>query len=1023
MNRSPPGNRSPTGGGTRRWGWGRVPEQQDRARIGTAPERREEQRPLLASRLTPTVPPEPVVARPRLLRRLDEGRAGPVTLVAAPAGWGKTTLLASWVRLTEPGPAPSPAWVSVEAGDDGDRLWAYLAAALRTATGAADDDLVTPLPTGPPRPDQLELLAAGLAAAEQPVLLVLDDLHRITDPAALTGLEFLLRHSEQRLHLVIGARAGLPLALHRLRLAGELTEVGPDELAFTDDEVADLLTAHGAALPAAAVRRLRERTGGWPAALRIAALALRDQPDPERWVGQFGGDQPEIAGYLHEEVLAAIDPADRDLLRRTALAETVCADLAEALTGRADAGRALADLAGAGGLLHPEGTRPPWYRCDPLLADLLRAELARLPADEVRELHVRAADWYAGAGRPVDGLRHALAAGRWNLAGDLFVAHWPELTRYDSDPVTETSSSPPPSPPPEVVRADPEVALACAAERAYAGDLPAAAGHLRTAAGYAGALPVPRRDRFLRLATAVELTVARLAGDLPQARVAAARLLRTRPTDGSTDRQASRPERAPAGPPGRQASPPGRAPAGPPARQGARGPARAEAGSSERRAAGIATGSDADDADLRAFTGTALGLVELSAGGLPDARFVRARAAAREAGRPRTELVGASRSALLLAVRGDLRAAEVAARDALEMPSCRGWSCRLDCGYAYLALAVVAVHRDQPEEAAANLALAAPATGAAAAVGLAGAAAMNNATGAIGAARGADGVAGAGPPDRSGPGGEPVAAAVFALCRAWLDRDVGDLAGAQRLLARAREALPDGPAAAELSSLVRAAEVETRAERGDLDGARDLLADVTGDPATPALDVALSRVELRAGDLGAAGRALPDWQAPPAAAWPLPVRLDAGLLEAVLAERAGDGRRAGRVLEQVLDLAGPQGCRRAFTRAQPSVRDLLAAHLDAGTAHFSLVSDLVRGVEESAPRPAAEPGGLLDEPLTERELTILRYLQSILSNVEIAAELSLSVNTVKTHVRNIYRKLGATRRREAVRRARELRLI
>ncbi|GAA2194853.1 hypothetical protein GCM10009848_60320 [Micromonospora lupini] len=961
-----------------------MPEQQDHGRVGTAPERREEQRPLLASRLTPTVPPEPVVARPRLLRRLDEGGAGPVTVVAAPAGWGKTTLLASWVRLTEPGSASSPAWVSVEAGDDGDRLWAYLAAALRTATGAADDDLVTPLPTGPPRPDQLELLAAGLAAAEQPVLLVLDDLHRITDPAALTGLEFLLRHSEQRLHLVVGARAGLPLALHRLRLAGELTEIGPDELAFTDDEVADLLTAHGAPLPAAAVRRLRERTGGWPAPLRIAALALRGQPDPERWVGQFGGDQPEMAGYLHEEVLAAIDPADRDLLRRTALAETVCADLAEALTGRADAGQALADLAGVGGLLHPEGTRPPWYRCDPLLADLLRAELARLPADEVRELHVRAANWYAGDGRPVDGLRHALAAGRWDLAGDLFVAHWPELTRYDSDPAGGPPPSSPPSPPPEVVHADPEVALACAAERAYAGDLPAAAGHLRTAAGHADALPVPRRDRFLRLATALELTVARLAGDLPQARAAAARLLRTRPTDGSPT--------------------------------GARRAAGSSAGAPERHASGRPDGqevrgrerpSDADDADLRAFTGTALGLVELSAGALPDARFVRARAAAREAGRPRTELVGASRSALLLAVRGDLRAAEVAARDALGMPPCRGWSCRLDCGYAYLALAVVALHRDQPEEAAANLALAAPATGA---VGPAGGV-------------GTGGPAAAGSSAGAWPSGEPVAAAVFALCRAGLDRDAGDLAAAQRLLARAREALPDEPAAAELSSLLRAAEVETRAERGDLDGARGLLAGVAGDAPTPALDVALARVELRAGDLAAAGRALPDWQSPSAAAWPLAVRLDAGLLEAVLAEAAGDERRAGRVLEQVLDLAGPQGCRRTFTRAQPSVRDLLAAHLDAGTAHFSLVSDLVRGVEESAPRPAVEPGGLLDEPLTERELTILRYLQSILSNVEIAAELSLSVNTVKTHVRNIYRKLGATRRREAVRRARELRLI
>ncbi|MGC5290685.1 LuxR C-terminal-related transcriptional regulator [Micromonospora sp. DT231] len=977
-----------------------MPEQQSRVRVDTAPER-----PLLASRLSPAVPPQPVLARPRLLRRLDEGAAGPVTLVAAPAGWGKTTLLATWARLDGGTPDVAPgavvpdsgdlsvpaspvlAWVSVEVGDDASRLWAYLAAALRTATGSAEDG---PVPDRPPRPDQLEALAATLAAADRPVLLILDDLHRVADPAALSSVEFLLRHAGQRLGLVIGARAGLHLPLHRLRLAGELTEIGPDELAFTDDEVADLLTAHGAALPAADVRRLRERTGGWPAALRIAALAVRGQPDPGRWVGQFGGDQPEIAGYLREEVLATLDPTEEDLLRRTAVVETVCADLAAALTGRADAGQALADLAGTGGLLHREDTRPPWYRCDPLLADLLRADLARLPGPEVRDLHERAADWYAGDGRPADALRHALTAGRWDLAGDLFVAHWPELIRYDSAPAHAPA---PVAPPAEVVRADPEVALAYAAERAFAGDLTAATGHLRAAAEHARDLPVPRRQRFLRLVTALELTVARLADDPVEVRAAAARLLRTRPPDATPTRLAD-----PASP-ARPDSAPTRLPdsASPPRPDSA--PTRLP-DSASTAAPTSGGGGAADDADLRAFTGTALGLVELAGGALPTARFVRARAAGREAGRPRTELVATSRAALLLAVRGELRAAEQAAREALGMPPCRGWSCRLDCAYAYLALAQVALLRDQPDEAVANLNLAGPALGV---------------TG---------GRSGGPDPDADGwptaVRGEPVAAAVAALCRAHLHRDSGDPAAGQRLLVRTREALVDKPSAVELTGLLRAAEAELRAERGDLDAARDLLADAGTDPV---LAVAAAKVELLAGDAAAAGRRLPGWEAPAATAWPLPARLDAGLLDAVLAERAGDGRRAGRLLEQVLDLAGPQGCRRVFTHAGGPVRDLLAAHLDAGTAHFTLVSDLVRGAGPSTARPAAEPRGGLDEPLTERELTILRYLQSILSNVEIASELSLSVNTVKTHVRNIYRKLDATRRREAVRRARELRLI
>ncbi|WP_344751014.1 AAA family ATPase, partial [Micromonospora olivasterospora] len=415
--------------------------------------------PLLASRLAPAPLPEPVLVRPRLLRRLDEGTAGAVTVVSAPAGWGKTTLLATWARSVE----PTPAWVSVEAGDTGARLWAYLAAALRTTAeqrpGGAELP-APPVPAAPPRPDQLEPLAAALAARERPVLLVLDDLHRVGDPAALAGLEFLLRHGG-RLRLVVGARADLPPGLHRLRLAGELTSVGPDELAFTEDEVADLLTAHGVPVPAAVVPRLRERTGGWAAGLRFAALALRERPDPARAGEQFGGDHPDVAGYLREEVLDPLDEAARDALRRGAAVGAFRADLVDALTGRSDAERALTALAAPGGFLHRDDSRPPWYRCHPLLADVLRAELAGLGDGRRRELHLRASDWYAAHGRPAEALRHALAAGRWARATELLVRRWPDLVPYDR----EGADGPAPAPPPEeAVRRDPELGLAAAVD-------------------------------------------------------------------------------------------------------------------------------------------------------------------------------------------------------------------------------------------------------------------------------------------------------------------------------------------------------------------------------------------------------------------------------------------------------------------------------------------------------------------------------------------------------------------------------
>ncbi|MFI6820622.1 LuxR C-terminal-related transcriptional regulator [Micromonospora sp. NPDC050187] len=874
--------------------------------------------PLLASRLAAPPPPEPVVLRPRLLRRLDSGTDGPLTLVRAPAGWGKTTLLAAWARAA----GSPPSWLSVEAGDTATRLWSYLAAAL----GATD------LPAD--RPDHLELLATALAGRDRPVVLILDDLHRVTEPAALAGLEFLLRHAGQRLRLVVAARTDPALPLHRWRLRGELTEIDADDLAFSADEVADLLTTHGVVVPPASVPTLRERTGGWPAGLCLAALAARSAADPAAVVTGFGGEQPDVAGYLRDEVLAGLPGDDVDLLRRLAVAGTVCDDLAAALTGPAGGDGRLADLARSTGFLHPDGLRPGWYRCQPLLADLLRAELAKLPDGQLRELHIRAAGWYAGRGQPGDALRHALAAGDWDHATDLLLVGWPELLPYDPEP----AGPPPPAPPAARTDRDPELALALAVDHARSADPSAAAEHLRTAVTAARDLPAPRRDRLRWLAVALEVALARLAGDPTGVRAAAARL---RALTGSS-----------AGPVGGSRS----------------GPA-----DDPRSGAG-------DRADGHLVAGTADALADLTEGDLPGAwaAFDQLSAEARQAGRTRTELLCRSRAALAAAWHGRLREAEQNARETLGGPVTPA-----DRSHAYLALAVVALYRDRPDEAEADLARV------------------------------------------DSPGYDPTVAAVAAFCRAQLERDP---AAAQRALAGARHRLADRPRARALADRLLAAEADHCAARGDLRTARELL-DATAGPATthPELAVARARVEAYAGDPAAAGRALPPWDTPDADRWPVPVRLDAGLLDALLARHAGDTRRVGRVVEQVLELAATDGHRRVLSRAVPGVRDLLAEHLDSGTAYWAFVTDLLRGGDPSGAgepvRCGGEPGRKLDEPLTERELTILRYLQSILSNVEIASELSLSVNTVKTHVRNIYRKLDATRRREAVRRARELHLI
>lgn len=856
---------------------------------------------MLAAKLAAPASPGPVVVRARLLRRLDGAVRGPVTLVSAPAGWGKTTLLSTWARKGQQMPL---GWLAVESGDEGARFWAYLHAAL--------DPLAEGLPA-PPDPMEdgyLIRLADALARLHQPITLVLDDLHRIDDAAVFRDLDFLLRHVDNRLRLVIGSRTDPALPLHRWRLSGDLTEIGTEELSFTPAEAAELLTGHGLTLPAEHVWELHARTEGWAAGLRLAALSLNGHPDPARFVKGFAGDHPDVAAYLDAEVLAGLTADARNALASASIAPQLCDGLLNAVTGRTD-GKQLLDEAARLGFVRQLAARPASYRCHRLLTDLLRAELSRQRPDEIPDLHRRAAAWHLAHSQPAQALRHALAAGEWGQATDVLRSHWCEIVTHRHGDTGDV----PALPPAEVVRAGPELALACAAERLSCGDGRVADRYLDLATQQERQLVGERRHRFALMLAAFRLGRALSGGDSSKIHAAARELTAAVPPVGSDF--------------------------------GARALARAALGT-----VGLATG------DLAAADS------ELS-GAVRDAE---------RAGLSRVVQMSTNRLALVKALRGELRAAEELAAAALAASSNLDGAERT---HARLALATVAIQRDLPDDAEANLLLAA-----------------------------------------NEPTGEPGVAALAELLRAHLLRDRDDLAGSHRALRAGRESA-ERAAARRLTHEFVVCEASLCLARGDTSRAlRLMLPLVEKEPAAP-YAVALARVHLCAGDPRAAARAVPDWDSPESASWPLVVRLEAGLLDAVSARRLGDHRRATRALERVLQLAEPEGHRRVFTRADPPVRELLAAHLDSGTAYWSLVNDLLAACPaESRPVPAA-PG----EPLTDRELTVLRYLQSILSNVEIASELSLSVNTVKTHVRNIYRKLDATRRRDAVRRARELHLI
>ena len=364
------------------------------------------------------------MSRCALFTRLAEAER--VVQISAPAGSGKTVLIRSWIA--EAGLARHAAWVPVDSEErDPRRFWISVADALRgTAAGSA---LVRPL-TAAPNLDGwavVERLLTDLAPLEDRLWLVIDDAHLLDSGEVLPQLELLVLRAPQELRFVLAARHDLRLGLHRLRLEGELTEIRAADLRFSLAEARALFRATGVELPEQALARLYERTEGWAAGLRLAALSLAGHPDPERFAAEFSGTDRTVAEFLLAEVLDRQGEEVRLLLLRTSVLERVSGPLADVLTGRPGGERILQDLEQAGAFVVSLDGRRSWFRYHQLFADLLQLELRCAEPGERAALHGAAAGWLAGHGHPVEAVRQAQAAGDWGLAARLLSDHCLDL--------------------------------------------------------------------------------------------------------------------------------------------------------------------------------------------------------------------------------------------------------------------------------------------------------------------------------------------------------------------------------------------------------------------------------------------------------------------------------------------------------------------------------------------------------------------------------------------------------------------
>ncbi|MGC5168059.1 LuxR C-terminal-related transcriptional regulator [Luteimicrobium sp. DT211] len=863
------------------------------------------------------------VDRPALRQRLDElTRAHRVVVVSAPAGYGKTTALAQWAEKE----ARPVAWLSLDAfDDDPGRLFRGLLASVRAALGRGpdlhdldvhegDDDPSSALTAlrrvrGPGagarlRQSHVDALLVALEEAGRPLVLVLDDVHVLHAPGARDLLASLARYAPDGVHLVVAARYDPPLPVQRLRASGDLGALRREDLALAPEHVELVVAELGLDVDAATVHELARATGGWPAAVRLTGLALRDAPDPAARIRGLSVVPTPLADYLLEEVVGTLEPEVAAFVLDATAVQRVDAELARALHG--DAGPALLEQCVRSGLFLAAFERagaPTSYRWHELFAAQCQAVLRRSDPARFARVH-RAAAEALGPSDLAAAVGHATLAQDPELATRLLLAGWSDAfvagetgtLRRLVDAVGG----------PERDAAD--VVLVEAACRVLDAD-PAADTLVALARSRRDRLPADRRATFDVAEPLVSLHAARETGagpetdvlDRAQALLAAADVLEP----------------------------------------GTRALASYVVGSAEARL-------PAHDAEA---------LVHLGEG---------ARLAA-EAGCVATELACLAEATVPLFGAGDLDGAARQARDVLLRADRLGWDDTAAIAPAHLVLGLVASVRGDGDEARAALQRTLELTTTRGrAVGL--------------------------------------RAAVLLMAACLGAGDAAGLAQARADVASRADLLAGEPAVADL---LRVVEARVLVEAGDARAGSDLLRRAGTGPGLPLARVWAADVHRRAGLREEAWSSLAGVPADPADA---EVSVSLALTTALLHDAGGDARRAHEALEAALDAAEERQVLRPFGELGPELAGLLGSHLTWGTRHDAFV-----GARLSALSAHDDHRTAAYWELTEREREILLYLRSSMTAADVARALFVSVNTVKTHQRAIYRKLGVTGRRDAVR--------